>query len=189
MSAVQLRNALLATLGLMIIGTGVVIYYASGFLQTEVTKSVHANIDAETVGQDVERLKNLASILQQNQTSVEKAAQIVADTKLYQYQNQIITDINSYAQKTGVEVTVYDFGATDKPAANAPKLPAIPGVKSISANLTLASPMPYDNYLKFIKAIEQNLTKMQISGVNLAPDPADKNNITNPGIVLTIYVK
>lgn len=190
MSAIQLRNILLGGIGLMIVLIGVTIYYASTLLQVEATKSVHAKIDAELVAADLDRLKNLEKVLERNQNSVQKAAQIVSDTKLYQYQDQIIKDIDSYANKTGVQVTVYDFGATDKPTTSSgAQQPTIPGVKTITVKLTLKSPLPFDNYLRFIKAIEQNLTKMQVSGVNLSPDEDNKNDVSNPGIGLTVYVK
>lgn len=190
MTAVQLRNVLLIVVGVMITLIGLTIYYASSMLQTETTKSVHAKIDAELVGQDLDRLKNLEKILAQNQNSVQKAAQIVADTKLYQYQDQIINDINSYALHTGVEVTGYDFSSSSQPAGTSTlKKPVIKGVKTTSVTLALKSPMPYDNFLRFLIAIEKNLTKMQVTGINLSPSADNNNDVANPSIGLMVYVK
>ena len=188
MNATKLRNLLLAGIGLIIILTGVTIYYASAFLHDETVKSVHTQIDADTSARDLDQLKNLEKTLNDNQDSVRKAEQIVAATKQYQYQDQIINDINRYAQQTGVEVTAYNFTPTaaSKPTA---AQPVVAGVKTIAATLTLQSPLPFDNYLRFVKAIEQNLTKMQISGVNITPDPADVNGVVNPSIGLVVYVR
>lgn len=186
MNAIKLRNFLLAGIGLVIIMIGVTIYYASTFLHDETTKSVHTEIDAEVSAHDLDRLKSLQKILDADQDSVHKAEQIVAATQQYQYQDQIINDINSYAQQTGVEITAYNFGATGQPAAAQSK---VAGVKTISASITLKSPLPFDNYLRFLKAIEQNLTKMQISGINITPDPTDINGVVNPSIGLIVYVR
>ena len=191
MNATKLRNILLATISIVIILMGVTIYYAYTFLQAEAVKSVHAKIDAELGGRDLERLKNIQKVLGDNKESVQKAAQIVAETKQYQYQDQIINDINSYAAKTGIRVTSFDFGTETAPAATggATKSPSAKGVKSIPVTLTLQSPILFDDYLSFIKAIEQNLTKMQISGVNLSPDTREINKVINPSIGLTVYVQ
>lgn len=187
MDAVKLRNLLLAGIGLVIILTGVTVYYASTFLHDETVKSIHAQIDADVSGQDLDRLKSLEKTLDDNQDSVRKAEQIVAATKQYQYQDQIINDINRYAQQTGVEVTAYNF--TPAATGKATTAPTVAGVKTISVALTLKSPLPFDNYLRFVKAIEQNLTKMQISGVNITPDPTDVNGVVNPSIGLVVYVR
>lgn len=189
MNAVKLRNFMLAGIGLIIILIGVTIYYASAFLHDETLKSVHNKIDAEVSDRDLDRLKSLQKTLSANQDSVRKAEQIVAGTKQYQYQDQIINDINSYASQTGVEVTAYNFGTSTTTPAAATTQPKIAGVKTITATLTLKSPLPFDNYLRFLKAIEKNLTKMQISGVNVTPDPADVNGVVNPSIGLIVYVR
>jgi hypothetical protein len=188
MNATRLRNLMLVGIGLTMILIGVVIYYASSFLRDETIKNVHTKIDRELSSQDLDRLKNLQRVLQENRSSVQKAEQIVAATKQYQYQDQIIRDVNSYANSTGVKVTAYDFASANKPGA-VPNQPTVSGVKSIAVTLTLDSPMSFDNYLRFIKAIEQNLTKMQISGVNLSPDIDNVNNIANPSIGLVVYVR
>ena len=190
MNAVMLRNLLIAGVILAFGGVGALIYFASGFLESEVTKTTHAEIDAELSHDDLARLKVLEKTLQANKASVDKAAQIVSDSKQYQYQDQIVNDINAYAAQTGVSVTGYDFGNAFTPnAKSTQKLPQIKGVKAISVALTLASPMSFDNYLRFVKAVESNLTKMQVSGINITPDEKDMNSISNPSVVLIVYVR
>lgn len=189
MNAVRLRNLMLIGIGLIVVLIGLTIYYASSFLRAETIKTAHTKIDAELGARDLERLKKLQKILRDNETSVQKAEQIVSASKQYQYQDQIINDINSYAAKTGVKVTAYDFISTTSASSRSTKQPAVSGVKTITVNLTLQSPMLFDDYLRFIKAVEQNLTKMQVSGINLTPDAKDINSVANPGIALTVYVR
>jgi hypothetical protein len=191
MNAVTLRNILIASIVLSLAGIGAVIYYASGYLASEVSETVHTRIKADLSKNDLDRLKILEKVLENNKASVEKAAQIVSDSKKYEYQDQIVSDINTYAVKTGVSVTGFDFGdafATST-RSSAQKTPAVTGVKSISVTLTLGSPMPYDNYLRFIKAVEQNLTKMQVAGINITPDEQSPGAISNPSVVLIVYVR
>jgi hypothetical protein len=192
MNAVTLRNLLIASIVLSLGGIGAIIYYASNYLQSEVTQTVHTRIKADLSQHDLDRLKSLEKVLKNNQASVEKAAQIVSDSQKYEYQDQIVSDINTYAIKTGVNVTGFDFGdafAATAAKSNVQKTPTVTGVKSIVATLTLGSPMSYDNYLMFIKAIEKNLTKMQVAGINITPDEKSPGSISNPSVVLIVYVR
>jgi hypothetical protein len=191
MNAVTLRNLLIGGIVALLGGVGALIYFASGYLDSQVKETVHRQIDAELSLNDLDRLQRLEKVLQDNRASVDQAAQIVSDSKQYTYQDQIVSDINAYAAKTGVSVTGFDFGDAFAKASrsNTEKLPQVSGVKSISATLTLASPMDYDNYLRFVKAIETNLTKMQVSGINMTPNEEQPGQISNPSVVLIVYVR
>jgi hypothetical protein len=119
----------------------------------------------------------------------------VADSQSYQYQNQIIGDLNDYANKAGIAITSIDFVA-DTPAATTtppagtrtPTTIAPAGVKSTSVSITLQNPVPYDNMLRFIHSIEQNLTKMQISKIGLAKGSSG-NAVTSEILTIQVYIK
>lgn len=192
MNAVKLRALLLACVILVLGATGTLIYFASAYLQNETTTTVHAKIDAELSSQDVDKLKNLEKVLNTNASSIQKADQIVSESKQYEYQDQIVNDINAYATKTGVKVMGYDFGTTattTTPTTATPAALTVSGIKTLNVTLTLESPMPFDNYLRFVKAIENNLTKMQVSGINITPDDKDSSKIANPSVILIVYVR
>lgn len=191
MNAIKLRNLLLGGIILTLALTGVFIYFASGYLSKETSKTVHAKIDAELSSQDIDKYKALKKLLEQNASSIDKANQVVKSSQEYEYQDQIIRDLNSYAAQTGVSVIGYDFGdsATNASTAVDPTIPVINGVKALTVNVTLSSTVPFDNYLKFVKSIEDNLTKMQVRGINLTPDDKSTGNISNPSVELIVYVK
>jgi len=192
MNAVRLRNLLLICIVLAIGAIGTIIYFASEYLQSSATTTTHARIDAELSAKDVDQLKNLEKILEANTSSIQKVAQIVSESKQYEYQDQIVKDINTYATKTGVNVVGYDFGSTTTttvPSATSTSKPIVNGIKTQNVTLTLGSPMPFDNYLMFLKAIEQNLTKMQVSGINITPDDKIIDSVSNPSVVLIVYVR
>lgn len=192
MNAVKLRALLLSCIILVLGATVALIYFASVYLQSETTTTIHSKIDAELSRQDVDKLKTLEKVLNTNAASIQKADQIVSESKQYEYQDQIVNDINAYAAKTGVKVTGYDFGTTattTAPTTATPVTPTVSGIKTLNVTLTLESPMPFDNYLRFVKAIENNLTKMQVSGINITPDDKDSSKIANPSVILIVYVR
>lgn len=191
MNAIKLRNLLLAGIGLALVAIGAIIYFASDYLSKQTVETTHAKIDAELSATDIEHYKQLQQILEKNKLSIEKANQIVSDSAKYEYQDQIIKDIDNYAAQTGVTVKGYDFGneTTNASTANDPTIPKVNGVKSLPVTVNLQSPMPFDNYLRFVKAVEQNLTKMQVRGINITPDTESSNSISNPSVTLIVFVR
>lgn len=194
LNAVLMSRVLMGLIALLIILAGVGYYYASLFLRQTVVETSHIKTDAALSEQNIAKLKRLETELATKQDVVARTEQLIAESGQYRYQDQIVRDINAYASRAGVTVIGYDFGAANDKAAAArqPKAknaPTIKGIKTINATLTLATPIKYDNFLRFLKAIEQNLTKMQITGVNMSPDNKDPNAISNPAVGVQIYVK
>lgn len=49
--------------------------------------------------------------------------------------------------------------------------------------------VPYDSLLRFLKSIEQNITKMQLTGIALQPHPTEPNIILAPTIELEVFLR
>ena len=92
--------------------------------------------------------------------------------------------MNRYAQLAGVTILGFEFPIIPTTAQK-----ATTGPKSIAATVTLQNPVEYTNYLKFLRLIEQNLTKMQITDITVAPDTKVPGQINNPVIGLQVYVR
>lgn len=188
MTAKKTRNILVVALSLAVLLLGGLIYFATDYLRAANQTTIHRQIDAEIFADDLSRLQTMKSFLENNQPTVNKAAQIVSDSKQYQYQDQIISDFDRFARQSGIAVNGYDFGSTNEPRPGAPAR-AVSGVKSIPVTINLDSPMPYDNFLRFLKLLEQNVSKMQVAGISLSPDEKSSRAVANPSISLIIYVR
>ncbi len=153
----------------------------------------HKVIDASASQNNLQTLQSIERQLADKKDVVERTRSIVADSQSYQYQNQIITDLSDYAKRSNIEITNLDFSAATQ-SSTTPKTPSaltvpIPnGVKSTSVSVTLKNPVNYDNLLRFIYAIEQNLTKMQVSKVGLSKDSTG-NGITSDLLTIEVYVR
>lgn len=162
--------------------------------QTAVTVS-HTNIDANASQNNLRILQQLQDKLRQEKENVTRAGSIVAESQSYQYQDQIIADLNDYAGKAGVEITNIDFSATTiaptqaggPSQSAAPSLPPPSGVKSTTVSVALKNPLNYVSLLRFLNFIEQNLTKMQISKVSLAKDAT--NGVSSEALSIEVYVR
>lgn len=199
LNAVTLRMILSASLLLIIAIAATIVYFANTQLREVATTVSHKEADAEASENAVQTLKQIQSRLKKEENTIARVNSIVADSKSYQYQNQIISDLNDYASKANITITNLDFSASN--AATTPATPAAPatpdatasqpltgGLKSTSVSVTLANPVDYNNLLRFIRLIEQNLTKMQISKVNVSKE-ASSNSVNTETFTIEVYIR
>ena len=192
LTATMLRAILSMSMFIVALLGGVGFYFANSKLKDFAVEVSHTAADANASRDNLQNLQRIRDYLKEKQTIVQRTNSIVADSQSYQYQNQIITDLNNYASKAGISITNINFASTQQQAApSQPATPAIPtpvGVKSTSVSVTLKNPVDYLSLLKFIKSTEQNLTKMQVSKINLSKD-AGKNTVTSDVLTIEVYIR
>lgn len=200
LDAPKLRIVLVVAIVILVGASAAIFWYFRSQLITYAEQVEKDTTAASVSSSDVNKLKALKQELQDNQVAVTRAKSIVADSQHYQYQNQIVDDINIYAKKAGIAVT--SFGFTD-PAASAQggdtpagaaaptqEAPALPdGLKTVSVSLTLKSPIEYQSIIKFIRYIEANLTKMQVSGVAFSKTSPGSTQVSVDPITVEVYVQ
>ena len=106
-----------------------------------------------------------------------------------------------YAQKAGITISGYTFGAaagavtapTPAPAAadgSGAAIPATPAAapKSITASINVKSPTSYAKLMSFVHLVEQNLTKMQLSGISMTKEET-AGQVTVSALNLEVYIR
>lgn len=218
LTAVSLQRLFLAGIFVLIIAAIFGFTALTKVLQNKAIEVNHAQADADIGSNNVKELEQLNNDLQTHKDVVQRAKQIVAESKSYQYQNQIVQDINSFANSAGITILGYNFSddansnssspGGSSPSSSSPPVsspggsgqsPSVPephaasnipaGVQAVTANITLKNPVPYTNFLRFLKLIEGNVTKMQVTGVSLSPDNGHSDQISNPTIGLIVYTR
>lgn len=180
MTAIKLRYILIALIIVMLGSFSAGIWWVQGLLAQNVRATDHAKIDAEVSATEVQQLKQLQKQLAQEQDIVERAKQIAASSEQYRYQDQVIKDVSDYAARYGISINTIDFTQTAGQQAA--------GAKKTSFTITLKGPLAYITFMRFLRDIEQNLTKIQVTSLTLTPDK-DPSSITNPSLSLEVFLK
>src|SRR5687768_2151647 len=125
LTATKLRVGLV--ISLFVIGAieATIFTFAYGQLAQTATEVSHVVVDANASQNNLATLEKIKKILEDEKGVVERASSIVADSQSYQYQDQIITDLNNYANKNSVTITNVDFSA-GQAAATPPGQAAAP---------------------------------------------------------------
>jgi hypothetical protein len=199
MTPVKLRLILgFSLIILSVLGVGV---FAFGYGQIKdfVVTAQDVASKAQTSQSSIQDLASTKKFLETNADAVNRANQLVAESKSYVYQDQVISDINKYASEAGLVITNITFtaatttatgGAASTPAAGSATA-APSGVKSITANVTVQNPTDYLAMLNFIHLIEQSLFRMQISQVGISASGDDKhpNQVSSDVLTIEVYVR
>jgi hypothetical protein len=183
MTATKLRYILVGVIIVLLGGFTAGAWWVQGVLADKVRETDHAKIDADIQSTELQQLKQLKKQLGEEQDTVDRAKQIAATSAQYQYQDQVIRDVSDYAARYGIQVNTFDFSNSTKAPTTAAN-----GAKKTSFTLSLKGPMAFVTFMRFLRDLEANLTKIQVTSLTLAPDK-DPNNITNPTISCDVYLK
>ena len=194
MTAVTLNRVLGGVIAFILVATIAGFYFAAQFLQATALETDHMRTDVSLEQENMVKLQQLETILATKKDSLDRARILVGSLQDFNYQNRVVEDLTAYAALAGRDVKVVNFTFTDpNKKVTGPKPKKAPvkiaGVRVLDATATLNSPVSYTNFMRFLKAIEQNLTKIQVTGVNISPDADDPHLINGPTINLQVYVR
>ena len=209
LTPVKLRVILsLCLVVLCVVGVGL-FTVGYGKLKTFAASVQDVADQAQASQSSVQDLIATKQFLAQNSEAVDRASQLVAESKSYVYQDQIISDLNKYASEAGLSITNITFtdatttavgsssSSTPAPAATgtpagAPAASAAPaGVKSMTASVTIKNPTSYLSMLNFIHLVEQSLFRMQISqiGISASNDSSSQGQVSSDVLTIEVYVR
>lgn len=193
LNASTMRIILSAVL-LLLFGAGAGVF-TLGYkqLQSHAASAQEVAVKAEASRSSLEDLVAVKKFLADNSDAVDRADQLVAQSKLYSYQDQIINDINAYANQSGIEIANISFDETKVTTANpvTPAAAAPSSTKSMTASVTIKNPTNYMAMLNFINRIEQSLFRMQISRISISQssDETKAGDITSDAFTIEVYVR
>ena len=169
------------------------VIFAYSFLSKTSEEVGKMQTEATAVDAKIQSLLASKSQLDRNSDTVKKAKNIVSESKPYQYQNQIIQDLNTYADRAGIPIKSFSFQNEPTTSAKTVTLskqtsasPA--GVKSTFVSIQLGDHIDYTKFLHFLSLIEKNVTRMQLSGVSISRG-ANNHEISIQSLEVKVYTR
>ena len=190
----SIARIILSLLLLIILSAMVgLVIFAYSFLSKTSEEVGKMQTEAAAVDAKIQSLLASKSQLDRNSDTVKKAKNIVSESKLYQYQNQIIQDLNTYADRAGIPIKSFSFQneptASAKTATSSKQTSTSPaGVKSTFVSIQLGDHIDYTKFLHFLSLIEKNVTRMQLSGVSISRG-ANNHEISIQSLEVKVYTR
>ena len=169
------------------------VIFAYSFLSKTSEEVGKMQTEAIAVDAKIQSLLASKSQLDRNSDTVKKAKNVVSESKLYQYQNQIIKDLNTYADRAGIPIKAFSFQneptTSAKTVKSSKRTPASPaGVKSTFVSIQLGDHIDYTKFLHFLSLIEKNVTRMQLLGVSISRG-ANNHEISIQSLEVKVYTR
>lgn len=169
------------------------VIFAYSFLSKTSEEVGKMQTEAAAVDAKIQSLLASKSQLDRNSDTVKKAKNIVSESKLYQYQNQIIQDLNTYADRAGIPIKSFSFQneptTSTKTATSSKQISTSPaGVKSTFVSIQLGDHIDYTKFLHFLSLIEKNVTRMQLLGVSISRG-ANNHEISIQSLEVKVYTR
>jgi len=76
-----------------------------------------------------------------------------------EYQEQLTSDVKAYARNNSINVSNYSFAANSTDASTT--------ANASSMTITLSNPVNFNDLMKFLKSIETNIPKIQITNLKI----------------------
>lgn len=190
----SIARIILSLLLLIILSAMVgLVIFAYSFLSKTSEEVGKMQTEATAVDAKIQSLLASKSQLDRNSDTVKKAKNIVSESKLYQYQNQIIQDLNTYADRAGIPIKSFSFQneptASAKTATSSKQASTSPaGVKSTFVSIQLGDHIDYTKFLHFLSLIEKNVTRMQLLGVSISRG-ANNHEISIQSLEVKVYTR
>ncbi len=201
--ATTFRLTLAGVLILILAGIGGGFYLAYISLKETAEETARIQSEANSSDAKTQQLLNTKAQLEKNAEVVKKAEQIVAESRSYQYQNQIINDLTMYANQAGLAVRSFSFQSESQtPVGTTSPSPetgtggagtstppsATSSVKSVVVAVELSGDLSYLPLLRFLNLIEQNLTRMQVTSLSLSGD-SQGEGASSQTLNIEVYVR
>jgi len=190
----SIARIILSLLLLIILSAMVgLVIFAYSFLSKTSEEVGKMQTEAIAVDAKIQSLLASKSQLDRNSDTVKKAKNIVSESKLYQYQNQIIKDLNTYADRAGIPIKAFSFQneptTSAKTATSSKRTSTSPaGVKSTFVSIQLGDHIDYTKFLHFLSLIEKNVTRMQLLGVSISRG-ANNHEISIQSLEVKVYTR
>ncbi len=211
-TAPRLRVILSVAMVLLFLAGGGVFYLGYTQLSETAAEVGEQVATAKQSESTIQRLETLQSELESKKDVVSRVSQVTADSQNYAYQDRLVNDLTVYANRANLTIKNISFSSQtasggggvptpeaapnpDGAAADEGQIPGATGtppaagasLKTATVDITLESPVNYEDLLNFLHYIEENLTKLKLSRVVLTKSDAD--SVTIDVLNLEVYLK
>jgi len=207
MTAKRLYFVLLASMGLLVIGAGAMVYLGYNFMSKSSDSLVNAKLENIAIEEqeinyaqarkDLEKYEDLGVLLRD--VLPKEKDQALAVRELYKIGDETNISVDSIqfpASSLGQKPATTTGGTTpttttSSTVTQAKAVEGLSGVLGIDVELTLkpksGTSIPYDNMIQFLQKVELNRRSMQVKKITVTPDA--KNGGLTFNVTLTIFVK
>ncbi len=181
---------MLAVLGATVLAGCAGFYFGSRMLRNRASTIADLKADQQIVDQQVDVYEETKHKVGQLGFVDTLAAEVLPAEKA---QASAVGQLKLFATESGTAIQNLSFtGSTDtkNPAlSQTSAVEGLTGVRSFQISLTLRSGVEYKQFILFLKRIETNRRRMQVTSLNITPDALNRNKLSSATLAIDIYLR
>jgi hypothetical protein len=183
-NATFLRSLLLTSIVLIVVVVVGGFYLAQGWLSDNAANSKTKSYTSMTSNLSSDELVLLQNDVYNHRADSIKATSLIAPDA--GFENGIRQDLNKYAADIGMSVS--NLSLTKPPSFEVGTIP-IAGVEPKYISVTIGNPVQFTKLLEFIQAIETNIPKLRLTGIDITGKANQNGYVTIKPLTIEAYTK
>jgi hypothetical protein len=184
---------LIALLTILIVAGVAAFYYGDKILQARSAEISEEKIQLEAVNTELSLFKNSKDMVDKYGFVKELSGKILPESK---FQSEVLAELTKFAADNNMKIQTLTFG-TDNSKTDDPNLSqtstikGLSGVRVLNASIQFSNDpaISYESFINFLKNVESNQRKMQVSTLSITPDPENSAAIASATVTVNIFLK
>jgi type II secretory pathway component PulM len=166
LQATSVRSALTFLLIAVVVVSTAGFYFAQDWLNNMANDISSNSTSADPSDSSAQALATIKTEIAKNKSAADKASSLISTSA--SYKDQMTKDINKYASQAGLSIKSIN--------TNQPSRASDMGnnIKVGFASVTFNNPVSLQSLLQFLKGVESNTPKMQVSGIDITAQDSSK---------------
>lgn len=187
MTPKKVNTALKILLSLLIVGSLVGLFFANKQLTQIAQDTSRLKAEVEVSQKQIDSY-SLTKIKVESLDYVDPLAQKVLPAE--EDQSALVAELTQFALRSNLTMTQLTFADQKAVSTDKKSKSAVPsGVSITPITLGFATGIAYDDVLDFLKTLETNQRKTQVTNITLTPEAEDGSLLSQVSVELNVYTK
>lgn len=189
MSPLRMNQILKAGIIILLLSMGGVMYIGDGKISSLAQTTSQLKAEVEVNEKEISVYKQTKAKVESLKYVNELSLKVLPPD---QEQSVIVAEVSEFANRSSLQIDQINFvdaGNNQITAKPKSSLTIPSGVSVIPITVQFKPGAQYSNILDFLKTIESNRRKMQVTNVSLTPNPENRLELNQVSISLNLYAK
>ncbi len=179
---------------LVIIGLGIAaFYYGDNILQIRSKKISLEKANLEAIEAEISIFEDSKEKVEEYGFIIDLIDKILPESK---YQSEVIAELKAFSVENNMQITSLTFSggetAVSSPQYSQTKaVEGLEGVRVLSASIQFDTDpsIAYNDFLGFLRKIENNQRKMQVTSITVSPSAEDRTRLGTASVTVDMYLQ
>lgn len=186
MTPKRMNTILIGILVVLVLLTGAGIFFANKQLTNTANETAKLSADIEVSKKQIDTY-GITKIKVDSLDYVGDLANKVLPES--QEQSVVVAEISQFAQRSRLTLAGIEFVEKPSSRSSKSKKSTVPKGVVVTPIIVKFSGVKYEQLLEFLRTIESNQRKMQVTSINLEPNEEDRSILTEVSVAINLYVK